>query len=295
VTITPVDNGRGGTNLYGSNWTNPITMTQGQTYQNGCTDDLGDLTGLRITADKPIAVFAGAELVVMPDLNVEAQNPLAQQLLPVESWGTQALAISFAGRTNGDNYRILAAYNDTAVSITGNVVTANFNSSPCQVTKVNETVVTNLMAGQFCDIIVEGPVEFQASKPIQVAHFANGGGFDKPPNDYGDPCEILLPPTGHYLMTNIVYTPFYNTDSTGDFVENFMNLIVPQSATTNTAVDGLLVASTNFMVIGGSGYYGARLSVTNGTHKVTSSRPVGVEVYGFGFWDAFGYFGGVVR
>jgi len=35
--------------------------------------------------------------------------------------------------------------------------------------------------------------------------------------------------------------------------------------------------------------------VANGTHKVTSSLPVGVEVYGWGQTDAYGYFGGVVK
>jgi hypothetical protein len=60
-------------------------------------------------------------------------------------------------------------------------------------------------------------------------------------------------------------------------------------------LDGSLVGATNFLAIGTSGYYGARISVTNGIHTVTSSRPVGVEVYGFGFYDAYGYFGGTVK
>jgi hypothetical protein len=33
----------------------------------------------------------------------------------------------------------------------------------------------------------------------------------------------------------------------------------------------------------------------SGVHTVTSSQPVGVEVYGFGLFDAYGYFGGVVK
>jgi len=44
------------------------------------------------------------------------------------------------------------------------------------------------------------------------------------------------------------------------------------------------------VVIGNSGYYGAQVSVTNGTHIVTSSQPVGVEVYGWGSADAYDYF-----
>ena len=74
-----------------------------------------------------------------------------------------------------------------------------------------------------------------------------------------------------------------------------MNIIVPRSATNSTFVDSLPVVVTNFVAIGTNGYYGARLSVTNGTHKVTSSQPVSVEVYGFGGADAYGYFGGIVK
>lgn len=92
-----------------------------------------------------------------------------------------------------------------------------------------------------------------------------------------------------------VYTST-NDDFTGDFDENFLNLIVPQSATNTTLLDGSLVAATNFVPIGTSGYYGAQITITNsGAHTASSSQPVGVEVYGFGTYDAYGYFGGVVK
>jgi hypothetical protein len=75
-----------------------------------------------------------------------------------------------------------------------------------------------------------------------------------------------------------------------------VNITVPRSATNSTFVDSLPVAVTNFVAIGTNGYYGAQFTVTNnGVHKVTSSQPVGVEVYGFGKLDAYGYFGGVVK
>jgi hypothetical protein len=225
-----------------------------------------------------------------------------QEQLPVDSWDTQALALPFAGRTNGASYRVLAAYDDTVITITGLVVTITNrpDAGPWAVTTSNETVVVTTTAGQPYDIIIDGPAQFQGSQPIQVAQFANGAEFDKMTNSVGipyegDPCEILLPPTGHYLETNIVYT-LPNDGIAGDFDENFLNLIVPQSATNSTRVDGSLVAVTNYVAIGTSGYYGAQITVTNsGTHTVTSPQPVGVEVYGFGIWDAYGYFGGVVK
>jgi hypothetical protein len=61
-------------------------------------------------------------------------------------------------------------------------------------------------------------------------------------------------------------------------------------------VDGLHISATNFVAIGTSGYYGAQITVTNsGVHTVTSSQPIGVQVYGFGDDDAYGYFGGIVK
>jgi hypothetical protein len=196
--------------------------------------------------------------------------------MPVETWGKQALALAFAGRTGGDSYRVLAANNNTVVWTNGVVAGTN-------------------QAGQFLDLIIDGPVEFQASQPIQVAQFANGGDFDNPITHEGDPCEILLQPTDHYLETYTMVT-LTNDNIIGDFDENYINIIGAQSAITNTLMDNLPVAATNFVPIWTSGYYGAQLRITNsGAHTVTSSQPISVEVYGFGIYDAYGYFGGIVK
>ncbi len=301
VTITPSTNA----DLVGepfNTYPTNVTLTNiGETYINQSRGDGDDVTGTWITSDKPIAVFAGAFLSFVPDEKTGDSNPLIQEQLPVDSWDTQALALSFAGRTNGDSYRVLAAYSNTVITITGKVVTPTNEPStgPWKVTTSNEVVVVTNQAGQFYDIIIDGPAQFQASQPIQVAQFANGATSDHGATPYeGDPCEILLPPTGHYLKTNIVYTLPY-TSTNGAFDENFLNIIVARSATNSTWVNGSLVSATNFVAIVTSGYYGARLNVSNrtnsGVYNVTSSQPVGVEVYGWGNWDAYGYFGGVVK
>jgi hypothetical protein len=298
VTITPsptADLANGLTNSYN------VILQQGQTYQitdNGDVDD--DVTGTWITSDKPVGVFAGASLANVPDDNIASRNPLVQEQLSVDSWGKQAISMGFAGRTNGDSYRILAAYDYTVLTITGAVVTVldDTDYPPYTLTISNEMVTVTNMAGVPYDIIIQGPARFQASQPIQVAHFANGARFDSPTNTDGDPCEILLPPTGHYLQTNVVYIPYYlySLPPYGSaFDNNYLNLIVPQSALTTTAVNGSIVAATNFVAIGSSGYYSAQMPATNKVYKVTSSQPVGVEVYGFGNFDAYGYFGGIVK
>jgi hypothetical protein len=96
------------------------------------------------------------------------------------------------------------------------------------------------------------------------------------------------------LCTNVIYT-LPNDGITGGFDTNFLTIIVAQSATTNTLVDGLVVAASNFVVIGTSGYCGAHVPVANDVHRVTSSQPVWVEAYGWAEFDAYGYFGGIVK
>jgi hypothetical protein len=286
-------------NLFGEPGFYQVVLMQGQTYQNGTTgwDYWNDVTGTWISSDKPIAVFAGANGTRVPDTMTLAGNPLVQEQLPVDTWGTQAVALSLAGRTNGDSYRILAAYSNTVVTISGRVVSPlDESSTPWTVTTSNEVVVVVITnAGQFYDIIVDGPVEFRASQPIQVAQFANGAASDHGVEPFeGDPCELLLPLTGHYLCTNVVYT-LPNDGVTGGFDTNFLNIIVAQSAIGNTLLDSSILAASNFVVIGTSGYCGAQVPVTNGVHTVTSSQPVWVEAYGWGSWDAYGYFSGIVK
>jgi hypothetical protein len=261
-----------------------ITMNQGDTYQIYSSTNTADVTGTLITSSSPIAVFAGANDAYVPDANTGDGNPLGQQQLPVRAWGNQALALSF-GRPGGDSYRVLAATDGTTVTIV----------------TTNGSVTNNLQAGKFFDTVRDGWVEFRANNPIQVAQFAQGGTTD---NNDGDPCEILLPPTGHYLSSYTVAIPPDPFFEGGGFSENFLNLIVPQSAITNTFLNGSsitnFVAITSFVAITNSGYWAARVSVPAGTnYTIKCSQPFEVQVYGFadsdytGFADAYGYVGGL--
>lgn len=242
------------------------------------------MTGTVITTDKPIAVFAGADDAFVPEVNDEAGNPLLQEQLPVFAWGNQVLALSF-GRPGGDSYRVLSATANTVVITTTNVVLTN-----------------DLVGRQPYDVILDGPVQFQASNPIQVAQFAQGEWSD---SGTGDPCEILLPSTGHYLTSYTVAIPT-NDYVTGDFDISFLNVIVPQSAIATTLMDGAAitnyVALANFVQVGSSDYSAARIPVAPGsTHRISSSQPIEVEVYGFAVpsptsqgQDAYGYIGGLI-
>ncbi len=72
---------------------------------------------------------------------------------------------------------------------------------------------------------------------------------------------------------------------------------MPTSATNDTLLDGISIPSTNFTVLGASGYCGAHILLTNSAevHLVTSSQPVAVEASGWGTNDSYGYLSGIVK
>jgi hypothetical protein len=266
-----------------------ITLQQGQTYQLQSTTTSNDVTGTLITSDNPIAVFAGASDTFAPNASTGYGNPIAGEQLPIAEWGNQALSLSF-GRPGGDIYRVLAVSNNTVVTnlTTNTLVAFSPNNAPIETNAITNGVfvVTLANAGQFYEAIMDGPVQFQANNPIQVAQISQGLVTD---GGSGDPCEIMLPSTGNYLNSYVIATA-----PESDFTNNFVNLIVAQSGISTTLLDGIAVATNAFTRVGGSGYAAARFSVTAGTnHTVSSSQPIEVEVYGFGNADAYGYIGGI--
>jgi hypothetical protein len=255
-----------------------ITLQAGDTFQLWSQDNVSDATGTHITSDRPIGVVAGDNDANVPYDTILADNPLMQEMLPVESWGRQVFGFPFATRSNGDTYRVLAAYTNTQVSVNG-------------------IVVTNLNQGQFYEFITNGIVEFNGSQPIQVAQFANGIQFDNPnvsAYEYtilGDPTMILLTPAGRFMNACTISIP---DDWSVPYGTNVLNLVAEQSALTTTYVNNQAVSG--FRPIGGSGFYGYQLpvTITNGGPLIVSSfKPLAVEVYGFTYCNAYGHMGGL--
>jgi hypothetical protein len=245
-----------------------ITLQKGQTYQICSSDNASDVTGTFVDSDKPIGVFGGTKDASVPD-GYASGNPLVEEQLPVVSWGMQTLGFPLATRLRGDIYRVLAAYDGTDIYING-------------------IIVATMNKGEFYDTIIDGPVEFQGSNPIQVAQFSTGQDYD---GTYGNPFEILLPPTGHYMKTYRIWQPVFCFPPYSWI--GYINLIVEHSPIIEVFIDGVPVPASSFLPIGGSGYYGAQVQLSPLEHTISSSNPVEVQVYGFSYYDSFGYMGGI--
>ncbi|MGN6545519.1 MAG: putative Ig domain-containing protein, partial [Aureliella sp.] len=242
-----------------------ITLNQGQAYTLHTSVPLfADLSGTRVTATEPIALFGGNTATRVPS-GFSAANHLIEQLPPLEAWGRRFITLPLATRTGGDTFRILAQQDGTEVRIDGQLV-------------------ATLAAGQFDERILTAGSIIEGSVPLLVAQYSNSSAFD---NAQADPFMMLVPPFEQYLNDYVLTTP-----ATG-FDTNFANLVAPTSAIESVTLDDQAVPAAAFAPIGASGYLGARIAISVGAHHFHADEPLGVSIYGYAPFDAYGYFGGM--
>ena len=245
-----------------------FTMNQGQSYQlqNGNSAP-ADLTGSIVTADKPIGVFGASQCANIPNGSTLACDHICEMVPPRNTWGKKFGTVPLKTRIGGDTWRILATENNTTVTINGTA------QSPINKGNYIQTNITN-------SSIIE------ADKPILVAQYSNGTTAD---NVTSDPFMMLIPPLEQFLANYTMATP------SAGFTGHHVNLIAPNSVVGTLTMDGSPVNSSNFTAIGSSGFSGAQLTVSAGSHTFNASLPFGAFQYGFGQADSYGYPGGQDR
>jgi uncharacterized repeat protein (TIGR01451 family) len=259
VTITPRTNL--GSHPAGTPFT--VTLNRGDAYQlisNG-----GDVSGTVITSTNPVAVYGGHQCANIPNTATVACDHVVEQIPPVETWGQSFITEPLATRTRGDTFRILASEDNTQVSING-------------------TVVATLARGEFHEQLITAASEITADKAVLVSQYSNGSSFD---GVTSDPFMMLVPPFEQFLASYTVTTP------ASGFSKNFVNLVVPDAAVGQVELDGTPVPASSFTPIGSTGFSGAQVEVTLGSHTLSGPLPFGAFMYGFDSFDSYGYPGGL--
>lgn len=247
-----------------------VTLNRLEIYQLNTNTE--DLTGTYIKSSAPVTVMGGHKCADVPSLSRSPTggrigwcDHLAEMIPPLETWGQSFMTIPLATRLNGDIIRILAAENGTGVSING------------------ETIIT-LNRGELFETVLTDFSEINATGPIMVAQYSPGQAFD---GVAADPFMMLIPPNEQFLY-------HYNFAAPADgFSRNFVNVVVPTTSADRVLLDGSLVDATLFSVIGSSGFSGAQLPLTPGSHTIEADQPLGIYVYGFDAYDSYGYPGGL--
>ncbi len=250
-----------------------INLNQGQTYQ---LRGSADLSGTIITSDKPIAVFGGNSCTNIPP-GFAFCDHIVEQLPPTQTWGKSFVTVPLATRNNGDTFRFLASTNGTNITVNGTVVTP-----------------VPLNRGQFHERIINGSAVITSDQPILVAQYSNGCAFDSACGSAdGDPFMMLIPPFEQFLGQYTVSTPDDANDTTPQFPANFINVVAPNAAVGAITLDGTAIPTANFTAIGSSGFSGAQVSLSQGSHNLSGPLPFGAFIYGFGSFDSYGYPGGL--
>ena len=244
-----------------------VPLSAGEQYQLRSDSGTEDLSGTLLTSNNPVAVFAGHECANIPNNSASACDHVVEQVAPDATWGRSFLSVPLKGRINGDTFKFMATEDDTIV-------------------QVNGATVATLDAGEQHQQLVVGNAQIEADKAIFVAQFANGTTFD---NRLGDPFMMMIPPFEQFQTGYTVSTPAEG------FAQNHVNLVVPDSAVGNVAIDGVPVPAAAYTPIGSSGYQGAQRDISLGSHNITGDgQPFGAFVYGWNSADSYGYPGGLL-
>ncbi|MGB5942139.1 MAG: malectin domain-containing carbohydrate-binding protein [Leeuwenhoekiella sp.] len=247
-----------------------IVLNKGETYQLRATgSSSNDLTGTSVTSDKPIAVFGGHVCANVPP-GVPFCDHMIEQMPPSSSYGQQFVTTPLATRTSGDIFRVLASQDNTAVTVTG---TNGFSGS----------FTLNTSEFEELDIPSDEFVEIVSSAPVLLAQYSKGQNSD---GIVSDPFMMLIPPFEQFQNGYTVTTP-----ATG-FNKHFINLAVPNSQVGSVSVDGSPIDASEFTAIASSGFSGAQVEISAGTHNINGISPFGAFMYGFGSFDSYGYPGG---
>ena len=248
-----------------------LTLNQMQTLLVLSTSDL---SGTKITSNKPLTVLSGNECANVP-LSGSGCEPFAVQVPPIATWGNTFLLAPFAGRDGPSVYKAVSSKNDT--SFLARCGDASPFTPSASVFVLNSEV--------YC--------YFEATNPIFVVQFSFGASID----GRGDPSMSIVSPIDQYINA----TEFV-TLSTSDFASHYISITVAAEHYNPSSIvldgntidcDWQPIANRSNSTVG----YGCSKAISSGSnvpakHSVSHSDDGGllsVLVYGFNIFPAQGY------
>lgn len=233
-----------------------------------------DPSGTVIEADAPVQVISGSSCGWVPTALTNACDHLEQAMLPLETLGKDYLVTFPAapGSRSPHVVRILPVAPDTVINFepalpgVGASVTRSPEDGPLQI----DALMVDVRIG--------------ASEPILVAHYMQGQ--ESVDSGAGDPSMAVAVPAAQYRSDYI-----FAVSNTYDY--NFVNVVAPLDTT--VLLDGEALPSSEFSPIGSTPYAVARhrLPDDREVFRIESTKPFGIDVYGYGQFTSYMYPGGL--
>ena len=248
----------------------------------------GNLSGLRVASDKPVAVFSGNVCSWEPTPHTDCCcDHLEHQMLPLSAWG-KAYIVSTAPPASA------TADDDVRVRMVGSFDGTTLSYSP----SAPPGAPTSLDAYQTVVFTTSSSFVVTGDKPFAVAEFLMSNEavtVDPTPDDpndnffVGDPAMILVPPTAQFQNEYVFQVP-------AEYASNWVTILRPSGAT--VTLDGADVSGDatwkNIGLLNGTTWQRGHFSLGFGPHRVgsTASEGVGILVAGYDVAVSFGFAGG---
>ena len=162
-----------------------------------------DLTGTKITSDKPLSVISGHECSSVPSLTSGCE-PLAVFVPPSITWGTDFLLAAFAGRNTSSFYKFVSTEETTLMLTCGDSTREHI---------INENSLEYSLVVDYCYL--------RSSNPVLVVQLAVSGSID----GRGDPAITLVSPIDQY-----VNSVSFVSLRMRDFADSYITVTVPRES-----------------------------------------------------------------
>ena len=237
-----------------------------------------NITGMKVVSNRPIVVYTGHRCTNIPTSS-SACDHITEQVPPTAIWGSNFMTASYAGRSSGDLYRILASDNSTNVTVNCSTVSETYTLASSGSWQEFSTPDMS-----FCSI--------SSDKPLLVMQFSLGNSFD----NVGDPFMMMITPVEQYSNNYIINVlPEFEANYITLYVrpEDFepLDIIVDDNDLKNATWTTVYCSDTSTIC----GYI-TYVTLNPGEHQLYHrdvSAHIGVSAYGFNSYNSYGYPGGL--
>jgi hypothetical protein len=224
-----------------------------------------DLSGSTVSADKPIAVFAGHEEAAIDGC---CADHLEEQMLPPSILGDHYLAVKSKPRGGEIDYWRIQAI-DTDVSIVTNPPITGAHGKTLQA------------RGDWLQVATDQSFEIAATGKIQVGQYLVSQ--ESTDQVTGDPSLILTIPIERYRDFYVVMVP--------DGYDSNWVTVIRSSGSTVSSGSGPIADGEFTTILSGWEY--AYVPLEPGIHKFAGDQPFGLVAYGYNSAVSYGYPGGM--
>lgn len=240
--------------------------------------NFGNLSGSRVVADAPVAVFSGSVATSEPSMNASCcADHVEHQMLPLTAWGAGYVAAPAAAAQGSGNdasmFRVTGAADGTVLEY-----------SPIAPEGAPATIDAYETVAFITDVAFS--VRSADGDPFAVSQFLLSnqyfGGLGGRP---GDPSMMVLAAVEQFQDRYVFLMP-------QGYASNYVTVAAPADAVLTLDGSPVAAALTPMGQVEGVAFGYAHLSVAAGPHVIEADLPFGIVASGHADDVSYGYVGG---